>query len=198
MYCPKTLSELIKELSRLPGIGEKTAQRLAFHILKSPEERAERLAQSILDVKKSIRYCSTCCNIAESDPCEICRNPQRERDTICIVEEPKDVFSIEKTRGYNGTYHVLLGALSPLDSIGPDDLKIKELMERVKTNQIKEVIIATNLSMEGEATAMYLAKILKPLGIRVSRIAHGLPVGSDLEYADEVTLNKSIEGRRDM
>lgn len=198
MYCPKSLSGLIKELTRLPGIGEKTAQRLAFHILKRSPEKAKKLAQSILDVKESIIYCSVCCNITEEDPCGICTNPRREEDVICVVEEPKDVFSIEKTNGYKGNYHVLLGALSPLDGIGPDDLKIKELLERLKSSEIKEVIIATNLSMEGEATAAYLARLIKKLEIKVTRIAYGLPVGGELEYADEVTLSKSIEGRRDM
>ncbi|HUU50016.1 MAG TPA: recombination mediator RecR [Nitrospinota bacterium] len=198
MYCPKSLSELIKELTRLPGIGEKTAQRLAFHILKTSKDRAKKLAQSIVDVKERITYCSVCCNIAEEDPCGICTDPRREKDIICVVEEPKDVFSIEKTNGFRGNYHVLLGALSPLDGIGPDDLRIKELLERLKSNKTKEVIIATNLSMEGEATATYLARLVKKLGIRVTRIAYGLPVGGDLEYADEVTLSKSIEGRRDM
>ena len=198
MYCPKSLSNLIKELSKLPGIGEKTAQRLAFHILKSPEQKAEKLAEAILEVKKSITYCSVCCNIAEEDPCRVCNDPGRDHNLICIVEEPNDVFAIEKTKGYNGVYHVLLGALSPLDGIGPEELKIKELLSRLKENSVKEVIVATNLSMEGEATSMYLAKLIKPLGIKVTRIAHGLPVGGDLVYADEVTLGKSIEGRRDM
>lgn len=198
MYCPKALSDLIKELSKLPGIGEKTAQRLAFHILKSPNQKAEKLAEAILEVKKSITYCSVCCNIAEEDPCKVCSDPGRDHSLICVVEEPNDVFAIEKTKGYNGVYHVLLGALSPLDGIGPEDLKIKELLSRLEENRVKEIIIATNLSMEGEATSMYLAKLIKPLGIKVTRIAHGLPVGGDLVYADEVTLGKSIEGRRDM
>lgn len=198
MYCPKSLSDLIKELSRLPGIGEKTAQRLAFHILKNPEQKAEKLAEAILEVKKSITYCSICCNIAEEDPCEVCSDLRRDHNLICIVEEPNDVFAIEKTKGYNGAYHVLMGALSPLDGIGPEDLKIKELLSRLGENRVKEIIVATNLSMEGEATSMYLAKLIKPLGIKVTRIAYGLPVGGDLVYADEVTLGKSIEGRREM
>jgi recombination protein RecR len=198
LYCPKSLSDLIKELSRLPGIGEKTAQRLAFHILKNPEQKAEKLAEAILEVKKSITYCSICCNIAEEDPCEVCSDLRRDHNLICIVEEPNDVFAIEKTKGYNGAYHVLMGALSPLDGIGPEDLKIKELLSRLGENRVKEIIVATNLSMEGEATSMYLAKLIKPLGIKVTRIAYGLPVGGDLVYADEVTLGKSIEGRREM
>ena len=198
MYCPKSLKELIKELGKLPGIGEKTAQRLAFHILKTPEEKAGRLAEAILKVKKSITYCSVCCNIAEENPCKICSDPGRDHELICVVEEPNDVFAIEKTKGYNGTFHVLMGALSPLDGVGPEDLKIEELVLRLKKGKIREIIIATNLNMEGEATSMYLAKLIKPLGLKVSRIAHGLPVGGDLVYADEVTLGKSIEGRRDM
>jgi recombination protein RecR len=198
VYCPKSLSELIKELTKLPGIGEKTAQRLAFHILKSNHERAENLARAIMEVKKSISYCSVCCNIAEENPCKVCSDPSRDHGLICVVEEPNDVFAIEKTKGYNGTYHVLLGALSPLDGIGPEDLKIEELLTRLKNGKTREVILATNLNMEGEATSMYLAKQIKSLGIKVSRIAYGLPVGGDLVYADEVTLSKSIEGRRDM
>ncbi len=192
------LASLIEELSKMPTVGPKTAQRLAFYILRMPKEDAERLSQAILDAKAKIHYCSVCCHITEVDPCVICTNPSRTQTTICVVEAPQDVLAMERTREYRGVYHVLHGAISPLDGVGPDDLKIAELLARVKSREVTEVIIATNPRVEGEATAIYLAKILKPLGIKVTRIAHGLPVGADLEYADEVNLAKALEGRREM
>jgi len=192
------LARLIEELSKMPTVGPKTAQRLAFYILRMPKEDAERLSQAILDAKEKIHYCSICFQITDVEPCAICASPSRARSVICVVEDPRDVFAMERTREYKGLYHVLHGAISPLDGVGPDDLKITELLNRVRGGEVTEVIIATNPRVEGEATAIYLAKILKPLGIKVTRIAHGLPVGGDLEYADEVTLAKALEGRREM
>lgn len=197
MY-PEPLARLIEELSKMPTVGPKTAQRLAFYILRMPPEDAARLSQAILDAKAQIRYCSNCFHITDVDPCAICRNPMRTRSIICVVEDPRDVLAMERTREYKGLYHVLHGAISPLDGVGPDDLKITELLNRVHGGEVGEVIVATNPRVEGEATAIYLAKILKPMGIKVTRIAHGLPVGGDLEYADEVTLAKALEGRREM
>lgn len=182
----------------MPTVGPKTAQRLAFYILKMAPEDAAKLSQAILDAKARIRYCGTCFHITDVDPCAICAGPTRTRSMICVVEDPRDVLAMERTREYKGLYHVLHGAISPLDGVGPDDLKIAELLRRVQDGGVEEVIIATNPRVEGEATAIYLAKILKPLGLRVTRIAHGLPVGGDLEYADEVTLAKALEGRREM
>jgi len=182
----------------MPTVGPKTAQRLAFYILRMTPGDAEKLSQAILDAKARIHYCSTCFHITDVDPCAICRAPARTATMICVVEDPRDVLAMERTREYKGRYHVLHGAISPLDGVGPDDLKIAELLTRVKGGEVKEVIMATNPRVEGEATAIYLAKILKPLGIKVTRIAHGLPVGGDLEYADEVTLAKALEGRREM
>ena len=196
-YYAKPLERLIEELSRLPGIGPKTAQRLAFYILKMPEERVSSLAEAILQAKESITYCSICGNLTDVDPCSICEAPYRDKNVIMVVEDPKDVVAIEKTRDYKGLYHVLHGAISPLEGIGPDDIKIKELLARI-TPEVKEIILATNPNVEGEATAMYLAKLLKPLDVKVTRIAHGIPMGGDLEYADEVTLTKALEGRREM
>jgi recombination protein RecR len=190
-----SLEKLIEEFSKLPGIGKKTAQRMAFYILKSKKETAEALAQALLDVKEKVRYCSVCFNITEEDPCRICKDEKRERSIICVVEEANDVVALEKTNQYKGLFHVLGGVLSPLDGIGPDDLKIKELLLRLKGKQVKEVILATNPNTEGEATAIYIAKLIKPLGIKVTRIARGLPAGGDLEYADQVTLANAIEGR---
>lgn len=197
MYA-EPLARLIEELSKMPTVGPKTAQRLAFYILRMTPEDAARLSQAILDAKARIRYCSVCFHITDVDPCAICTGPTRTRSMICVVEDPRDVLAMERTREYRGLYHVLHGAISPLDGVGPDDLKIIELLERVKSGEVKEVIVATNPRVEGEATAIYLARLLKPLGIKVTRIAHGLPVGSDLEYADEVTLAKALEGRREM
>jgi recombination protein RecR len=197
MALPDPLTRLIEELQRLPGIGPKGAQRLAFHILKTPREQTERLVESLRDVKERVTYCSVCNNITDVDPCAYCSDEARDATMICVVEEPQNVSAIEKTREYKGRYHVLMGALSPLQGIGPDDLKIKGLLARVN-NGVSEVILATNPNVEGEATAIYLARLLKPLGVKVTRIAMGVPVGSDLEYADEVTMHKSLEGRREV
>ncbi len=197
MYHTKTLNKLIEELSKMPGIGPKSAQRIAFYILGSSKEEAKALSQAILDLKEKITYCSICNNITEEDPCEICNNSQRDHSLICVVEESKDVLAFEKSRGFNGVYHVLLGALSPLEGIGPDELKIKELVGRLKKEKPLEVILATNPNTNGEMTAMYLAKMIKPLGIKVTRIAHGIPVGGSIEYVDEETLAKSLEGRKE-
>ena len=182
----------------MPTVGPKTAQRLAFYILRMAPEDAEKLSQAILDAKARIRYCSICFHITDVDPCATCSGPTRIRSMICVVEDPRDVFAMERTREYKGLYHVLHGAISPLDGVGPDDLRIAELLRRVQGGEVEEIIIATNPRVEGEATAIYLAKIIKPLGLKVTRIAHGLPVGGDLEYADEVTLAKALEGRREM
>jgi recombination protein RecR len=197
MSLPDPLIRLVEELQRLPGIGPKGAQRLAFHILKTPRENIDRLADALRDVKERVTYCSVCNNITESDPCAFCRNSERDQRVICVVEEPQNVGAIEKTRGFKGLYHVLMGALSPLQGIGPDDLKIKSLLTRIGTG-VSEVILATNPTVEGEATAIYLTRLLKPLGVRVTRIAMGVPVGSDLEYTDEVTMQKALEGRREV
>ncbi len=189
------IARLIDELRRLPGIGQKTAQRLAYSLLRRPREDAERLGRAILEVRERISYCSRCNNFSDRDPCGYCASPRRAQDVICVVEEPHDILSIEKTREYHGQYHVLHGVLSPINGIGPEDLKLKNLLERLRDGTVKEIIIATNPNVEGEATAMYLAKLLKPIGIRVSRIALGLPVGSELEFADEVTVSKALQGR---
>jgi recombination protein RecR len=194
---PDPLTRLIEELQRLPGIGPKGAQRLAFHILKTPREHADRLIDALRDLKEHVTYCSVCNNITDIDPCVFCRSDARDRHVICVVEEPQNVTAIEKTREFKGLYHVLMGALSPLQGIGPDDLKIKGLLTRIG-NGVSEVILATNPNVEGEATAIYLARLLKPLGVKVTRIAMGVPVGSDLEYADEVTMHKALEGRREV
>jgi recombination protein RecR len=197
MSLPDPLVRLIEQLQRLPGIGPKSAQRLAFHILKNTRDDAERLVDAVREVKERVTYCSVCSNITERDPCAFCTSGDRDRQIICVVEEPQNVGAIEKTREFKGMYHVLMGALSPLQGVGPDDLKIKELLARV-TNGVAEVILATNPNVEGEATAIYLARLLKPLGVKVTRIAMGVPVGSDLEYADEVTMHKAMEGRREV
>jgi recombination protein RecR len=190
----EALQELIEEFSRLPGIGRKTAQRLALHVLKRPREEVVRLAKALVGVKDRIRTCSVCCNITERDPCAICASPKRDRGLICVVEEPSDVLALEKTNEFRGLYHVLGGSLSPLDGIGPEELKIRELLERVK-GEVAEVILAINPDVEGEATILYLTRLLKPAGVRVSRIARGIPVGGDLEFADEATISRALEGR---
>jgi recombination protein RecR len=195
---PDPLSKLVEQLQRLPGIGAKSAQRLAFHILKTPREEVDRLGDAMREVKDRVTYCSVCSNITDVDPCFFCTNPTRDHSVICVVEEPENVNGIEKTRDFKGVYHVLMGALSPLHGVGPDDLKIRDLLMRVGRGGVQEVILATNPNVEGEATAIYLAKLLKPLGVRVTRIAMGVPVGSDLEYADEVTMHKAMEGRREV
>ena len=197
MSFPDPLVRLIEELQRLPGIGPKGAQRLAFHLLKTPREQADRLVDAVREVKARVTYCSVCNNITEVDPCPFCSSEARDRRVICVVEEPQNVMAIEKTREFKGLYHVLMGALSPLEGIGPDDLKIEGLLSRVG-NGVIEIILATNPNVEGEATAIYLARLLKPLGVKVTRIAMGVPVGSDLEYADEVTMHKALEGRREV
>ena len=197
MSLPDPLIRLIEELQRLPGIGPKGAQRLAFHILRTPREQADRLVDAVRDVKERVTYCSVCNNITDADPCAFCSNSARNHHVICVVEEPQNVTVIERTREFKGVYHVLMGALSPLQGIGPDDLKIKGLLARLQ-NGVTEVILATNPNVDGEATAIYLARLLKPLGVKVTRIAMGVPVGSDLEYADEVTMHKALEGRREV
>jgi recombination protein RecR len=193
-----SVSRLIDELKRLPGIGQKTAQRLAFFLLRVDRDQALALSDAIRDAKEKVRECSVCNNITDADPCHFCTNPTRNRALICVVEEATNIQSVEKTRQFNGLYHVLGGSLSPLQGIGPDQLKIKSLIERLKGGAVEEIIIATNPTAEGEATAVYLSKLIKPLGVRVTRIAMGIPVGSDLEYADEVTMLKAMEGRRDL
>ena len=195
---PDPLARLVEQLQKLPGIGAKGAQRLAFHILKNPRDEAERLCDAIREVKERVTYCSTCNNITDQDPCVFCTNPSRDQRVICVVEEPQNVSVVEKTREFRGVYHVLMGALSPLHGVGPDDLKITGLLSRVGNGGVEEIILATNPTVEGEATALYLARLLKPLGVRVTRIAMGVPVGSDLEYADEVTMTRAMEGRREV
>jgi recombination protein RecR len=197
MSLPDPLTRLIEELQRLPGIGPKGAQRLAFHILKTPRDHTDRLIAALRDMKDRVSYCSVCNNITDVDPCAFCRSDARDRQVICVVEEPQNVTAVEKTREFKGLYHVLMGALSPLQGIGPDELKIKGLLTRIGDG-VTEVILATNPNVEGEATAIYLARLLKPLGVKVTRIAMGVPVGSDLEYADEVTMHKALEGRREV
>ena len=192
------LVRLTEQLQKLPSIGAKSAQRLAFHLLRQPREEVDRLCDAIRDVKEQITYCTICSNITDRDPCFYCTDPSRDRGIICVVEDPNNVATIEKTGDFKGTYHVLMGALSPLKGVGPDDLLIKGLLDRVGTGDVHEVIMATNPNVEGEATAIYLAKLLKPLGVRVSRIAMGVPVGSDLEYTDEITMLKAMEGRREV
>ncbi|MFN3134903.1 MAG: recombination mediator RecR [Candidatus Kryptonium sp.] len=198
LYTSESLETLIEELTKFPGIGRKTAQRLALYILKQPKEEVEKLVQAIIDVKEKIKYCSICYNITETDPCPICSSPKRDKTTICVVEEPMDVLAIEKTNEYNGLYHVIGGVLNPLEGIGPDDLKIKELIHRVSSGGIKEVIIALNPSVEGETTSIYIANLIKPFGVKVTRIARGLPIGTALEYADIATIVRAIENRTTM
>jgi len=200
LYTSESLEILIRELSKLPGIGRKSAQRVALYLLKQPKENVEILSKALVDIKEKIHYCSICYNITESDPCPICNNVKRDKSLICVVEEPNDVMAIEKTNEFHGLFHVLGGSLSPLDGIGPEDLKVKELLTRFSTNgnntpEIKEVILAMNPNVEGEATTIYLSKLLKPFGVKVTRIARGLPIGGDMEFADEATLAKAIEGR---
>ena len=192
------LARLITEFKRLPGIGQKSAQRLAFHVLRASRDDAEHLAQAVLDVKDKLGLCSVCNNISESDQCLFCRDTTRDSKVVCVVEEPHNIVGIETTREYQGRYHVLHGALSPLRGVGPDALRIKGLVERIGQGEIQEVIVATNPTVEGEATAVYLARLLKPLGVKVTRIGMGIPVGSDIEFADEVTISKAMEGRREM
>ena len=197
-YYSPTIERLIENFEKLPSIGHKTATRLAFHMLNLKEEDTKEFINSIIEAKKNLKYCSKCFNITDTDPCPICSSPKRDQSTICVVEDVKDVVAMEKTHEFKGVYHVLHGSISPMNGIGPEDIKIKELLERLKDVDVKEIIIATNPRVEGEATAIYLSKLIKPLGIKVTRIAHGIPVGGDLEYTDEVTLSKALEGRREI
>lgn len=197
-YYAAPLSKLIDQFERLPGIGRKTAQRLAFFILNGTEEQAEDFAKALVEAKKSMHYCKICQNLTDGEICDICKNPSRDGSVICVVEDPRDVVAFERTRDYSGLYHVLHGVISPMDGIGPDQLKVKELLARVGGGKVTEVIMATNPDVEGEATAMYVSRLLKPLGVKVSRIAYGLPAGGELEYADEVTLLKALEGRNEI
>ena len=197
-YYPEPLAKLINELRKLPGVGPKTSQRFAFYLLKIPESETQALAQAILDMKSSLIYCEVCGNITDKSPCHICTDTRRNHSTICVVEESNDLLKIERTKQYNGMYHVLMGALSPLEGIKPEDLRIKELFERVNSEDISEIILATNFTTEGQATALYIARRLENMGIKLTRIAYGIPVGGYLEYTDEVTLGKALDGRRDM
>jgi recombination protein RecR len=195
---PEPVTKLIEAFAQLPGIGPKTASRLTFYLLRRPAEQAEALADALRDLKQRIVFCSTCFNITEQSPCAICQDEGRDRSMICVVEEPLDVLAIDRTGEYRGLYHVLHGAISPVEGIGPDELRINELIARLRTEPVQEVLLATNPNLEGEATAMYLARLIQPLGVRVTRLARGLPVGGDLEYADAVTLGRALEGRREM
>lgn len=197
-YYSPSIENLIENFEKLPSIGHKTAVRLAFHMLDASEERVNEFISSIINAKKNLKFCSICFNISDTDPCEICSNPKRDSSIICVVEDVRDILAMERTNEFNGVYHVLHGSISPMNGVGPDDIKIKELLTRLTSGNIKEVILATNPRVEGEATAIYLSKLIKPLGIKVTRIAHGIPVGGDLEYTDEVTLSKALEGRREI
>lgn len=190
------VSRLMEAFAKLPGIGPKTAQRLTFYLLRAPLETSRELADAVAHMKASVIFCTSCFNVTEADPCEICSNPNRDRSIVCVVEEPLDVFALERTRGFRGLYHVLHGALSPIEGVGPDDLKIAPLLHRLESGEVHEVILATNPNVEGDTTAQYLTQLLRPLGVRATRIARGLPVGGDLEYADEVTLAQALENRR--
>jgi recombination protein RecR len=197
-YYSPSIERLIEAFERLPSIGNKTAARLAFHILNASNEETKAFIDAIVNAKRNLKYCSKCFNISDSDPCEICSNVSRDQSLICVVEDVKDVVAMEKTHEFKGVYHVLHGSISPMNGVGPDDIKIKELLARLMDGTVKEVILATNPRVEGEATAIYLSKLIKPMGIQVTRIAHGVPVGGDLEYTDEVTLSRALEGRREM
>ena len=197
VYSP-SIEKLIESFEKLPSIGHKTAVRLAFHMLNNSEEEINEFVNSIVNAKKNLKFCSKCFNISDTDPCEICGNVKRNQETICVVEDVKDVIAMERTHEFNGLYHVLHGSISPMNGVGPDDIKIKELLARLQDTTVKEVILATNPRVEGEATAMYLSKLIKPLGIKVTRIARGIPVGGDLEYTDEITLMQALEGRREL
>ena len=198
MYYPEPIAKLIDAFSRLPGVGPKTAGRLAFHVLRMKEEEVIDFAKALVNVKRNLHYCSVCCNITDVDPCRICQDKSRDSSVICVVQEPKDLVALERTKEFEGYYHVLHGAISPMEGIGPDQIHIAELLKRLGDETVQELILATNPNIEGEATAMYLSRLIKPFGLRVTRIAHGLPVGGDLEYADEVTLTKAMEGRREL
>ncbi len=198
MIYPKSIATLIEHFQKFPSVGPKSAQRMAFYMLRMPESEVQKFAQAILDAKRNTRTCEVCFNLSTSSPCEICTNPKRDRSTICVVAETKDLIAIEKTNEFKGLYHVLQGLISPMDGIGADDIRIKELLNRLTSEEVKEIILALPPSVEGEATSLYLTKLIKPFGITISRIAFGLPVGADLEYADEITIAKAIEGRREI
>jgi recombination protein RecR len=198
LFYPEPIAKLIESFSRLPGIGPKTAGRLAFYVLRMKEEDVIDFAKALVNVKRNLTYCTVCCNITDTDPCRICSDKTRDVSAICVVQEPKDLVAMERTREFHGQYHVLHGAISPMDGLGPDDIRIAELVRRLGDERVQELILATNPNIEGEATAMYLSRLVKPFGIKVTRIAHGLPVGGDLEYADEVTISKALEGRREL
>ena len=198
MIYPKSIAALIEHFQKFPSVGPKSAQRMAFYMLRMPESEVQKFAQAILDAKRNTRTCEVCFNLSTTSPCEICTNPKRDRSTICVVAETKDLIAIEKTNEFKGLYHVLQGLISPMDGIGADDIKIKELLSRLTSEEVKEIILALPPSVEGEATSLYLTKLIKPFGIKISRIAFGLPVGADLEYADEITIAKAIEGRREI
>ena len=197
-YYAVPIAKLVEEFQKLPGIGHKSAQRLAFHVINMPVEKVQRLANSILEAKQKTKYCSICSNLTDVDPCPLCSGTSRDKSAICVVQDARDVVAMERTREFKGLYHVLHGAISPMQGIGPGDIRIKELLQRLGDGEVKEVIMATNPNVEGEATAMYISKLIKPLGIKATRIAHGIPIGGDLEYADEVTLAKAFEGRREI
>ena len=198
MYYPEPIAKLIDAFSRLPGIGPKTAARLAFHVLRMKEDDVIDFAKALVSVKRNLHFCSVCCNITDIDPCRICQDKSRDNSVICVVQESRDLVAMERTKEFQGLYHVLQGAISPMEGVGPDEIRIAELLRRLSDDRIQEMILATNPNVEGEATAMYLSRLVKPFGIKVTRIAHGLPVGGDLEYADEVTLSKALEGRREL
>ncbi|MBD8500451.1 MULTISPECIES: recombination mediator RecR [Paenibacillus] len=198
MYYPEPIAKLIEAFSRLPGVGPKTAARLAFHVLRMQEDDVIDFAKALVNVKRNLTYCSVCCNITDTDPCRICQDKSRDASVICVVQETKDLVAMERMKEFQGHYHVLQGAISPMEGIGPEDIKLAELLKRLSDERVKELILATNPNIEGEATAMYISRLVRPFGIKVTRIAHGLPVGGDLEYADEVTLSKALEGRREL
>jgi recombination protein RecR len=198
LFYPEPIAKLIESFSRLPGVGTKTATRLAFHVLRMKEEDVLQFAKSLVSVKRNLLYCSICCNITDKDPCYICSDKQRDQSVICIVQEARDLVAMERTREYRGLYHVLQGAISPMDGVGPDDIRIADLLKRLANDEVQELIMATNSNIEGEATSMYISRLVKPFHLKVTRIAHGLPVGGDLEYADEVTLSRALEGRREI
>ncbi|WP_438348239.1 recombination mediator RecR [Paenibacillus sp. FA6] len=198
MYYPEPIARLIESFTRLPGIGPKTASRLAFHVITMKEDDVIDFAKALVSVKRNLHYCSICCNITDTDPCRICQDKTRDPSVICVVQDHKDVVAMERTKEFNGYYHILQGAISPMEGIGPDDIRLKELLNRLSDERVTELILATNANIEGEATSMYVSRLIRPFGIKVTRIAHGLPVGGDLEYADEVTLSKALEGRREI
>lgn len=198
MNYPQPIAQLIEAFSRLPGIGARTAARLTFHVLKMEEDDVVNFAKALVNVKRHLHYCSICCNITDIDPCRICQDKSRDRSQICVIQDAKDLVAMERTREFHGYYHVLHGAISPMEGIGPDDIHVKELLNRLQDEEVQEIILATNPNIEGEATAMYLSRLIKPIGLKVTRIAHGLPVGGDMDYADEITLTKALEGRREV